>query len=67
MALDEEKQKRLYMGEEITLSVEEYVIRQNLSPDILTPQIQTLRVYRMRELWTKESSINILYDLIYDK
>ena len=67
MSLDEEKQKRLDMGEEITLSVEEYVIRQNLSPNILTPQIEQLRVYRMSELWTSDSSINILYDLIYDK
>lgn len=65
--MDEDKLNRLNNGEEIILSIEDYLKWRNYSPENFTPLILQRVADDMRILWTKKSVTEIIYDIFYDK
>lgn len=63
----EPKYERFQRGEEVTLTIEEYVRWRNIPAIVLRPDILKKYLYEKRELWTKRDDVEIIYDIIYEK
>lgn len=67
MIIDEEKQNSLDNGEEIQISVVEYLRWYKLPLVELTDEFIQQYLYEKRYLWTKKNEIEIIYDIIQKK